>query len=102
MVNLLLVVGGLLFAIFIAELILPFTIRVPEIGRLEIGRFRISKNPKIGIEPIPFSRDKTKHYNFKRGQTGMPGAFNRFGFRDKEPSLVSNAKFRIIAIGDWR
>ena len=69
----------------------------PEVVLVQQGRFRLSPNPKIGYEPVPFYQTDTAHDSFN----DHTGSTNSLGFRDVEHEVVKTpGTSRILILGD--
>lgn len=95
--NVLLFIASLIGALLCAELVIRFLDLAPEVGQVDIGRYRISQNPRIGYEPIPglvYDGESMHYYDYK-------GETNDLGFRDKtRPKKKPSDTYRIAVIGD--
>jgi len=88
---------SILFSIVCAEALLRLAHAAPEIQPIQKGRFRLSKNPKIGFEPVP----NVVYHGSERAFFDYEGASNSQGFRDGEHALAKPAGvYRIVVIGD--
>ncbi len=80
-----------------AEAMLRLTHAAPEVQMIQKGRFRLSKNPKIGFEPVP----GLEYHGSERAFLDYEGASNSQGFRDVEHAVAKPAGvYRIVVIGD--
>lgn len=69
----------------------------PEVVLVQQGRFRLSTNPKIGYEPVPFYQTDTAHDSFN----DHTGTTNSLGFRDREhPVAKPPGVSRLLILGD--
>ncbi len=88
---------SILFSVGCAELLLRLAHAAPEIQLMQKGRFRLSKNPKIGFEPVP----GVVYHGAERSFIDYEGASNSQGFRDTEHALAKPAGvYRVVVIGD--
>jgi len=95
--NLALLAAGVLFSLLLAELVVRALGLAPAIVPIELGRFQLSSNPKIGYEPIPnfdYEGDTLRHFQYR-------GASNRLGFRGPiDPEAKAPGSYRIVVLGD--
>jgi len=61
-----------------AEVLLRLAHAAPEVQLIQKGRFRLSKNPKIGFEPVP----GLEYHGAERSFLDYEGTSNSQGFRD--------------------
>lgn len=88
---------AVLFALAAAEAVVRLAGAAPELGLIRKGRFQLSKNPRIGYEPVPDLRyhgDDLAFYDYQGGS-------NRLGYRDVDHAVAkSPGVFRIVVLGD--
>lgn len=87
---------ALLVSLLAAELVIRIAGAAPKIYLIQKGRFQLSKNPKIGYEPVPmaYRGEDLSFYDYQ-------GASNSQGFRDVEHAVEKPpGVFRIVVIGD--
>ena len=95
--KIILIIFGIVIGLIICEIIISVTGLAPQIARLPLGRFRLSKNPVIGYEPVPNFEyfGKSLFYFEFRGRS------NNLGFRDRNHNIKkADATYRIIVLGD--
>lgn len=69
----------------------------PGVSVIERGRFRLSRNPQIGYEPVPDLAYQGADLSF----FDYTGASNSLGYRDREHALAkAPGTFRVVVIGD--
>jgi lysophospholipase L1-like esterase len=88
--------AALLLSLLAAEGLVRAMGAAPQIYLISKGRFRLSKNPKIGYEPAPLSYDgkDLSFYDYK-------GSSNSLGFRDVEHAVTKPpGVYRVIVLGD--
>ncbi len=91
-----LMLGSLALGLALAEGAVRALGIAPELGRIEKGRFQLSRNPKIGYEPVPldYRGDQIKFFDYK-------GASNKLGYRDRDHDVEKpEGVYRIVLIGD--
>jgi lysophospholipase L1-like esterase len=92
-----LIIFGSVLALAGSEVIVRLLDIAPEVAMLHKGRFRLSRNPMIGYEPIPgldYHGEELSYYDYL-GQT------NSLGFRDYEhPLKKPPGNYRIVVLGD--
>jgi hypothetical protein len=88
---------SLLIALLGAELLLRATGAAPEVSVIRKGRFELSRNPKIGYEPVPSVQYEGTELSFYDYQ----GASNSLGYRDTEHAVEKPpGVYRILVLGD--
>jgi lysophospholipase L1-like esterase len=92
------VVGtGLLAGLLIAEAVVRALHLAPDVGFVEVGRYRLSADPRLGYEMVPhLARQGTAidQYHFASRS-------NSLGFRDREHPLRKRpGTYRILVLGD--
>lgn len=97
--NISLLILSILLAILLLEIFLRVFKLAPEISRFEVGRFQLSNNPLIGMEPIPYSQSNMGSNNYD-DHLKMKEAFNSLGFRDTEPHFKKEDTLQILFLGD--
>jgi lysophospholipase L1-like esterase len=88
---------SLCLALLGAELLVRALGAAPEVGLIRRGRFQLSRNPKIGYEPVPalhYAGESLSFYDYQ-------GASNSLGYRDTEHTVVKpSGVYRILVLGD--
>lgn len=88
---------SLLIALLAAELLIRIAGAAPEVSVIRKGRFQLSRNPKIGYEPVPGLRYEGEELSFVDYQ----GASNRLGYRDRDHETAKpDGVWRIVVLGD--
>jgi lysophospholipase L1-like esterase len=88
---------AVLLALAAAEVVVRLAGAAPELGLIRKGRFQLSKNPRIGYEPVPNLRYHGEDLAFYDYQ----GESNRLGYRDVDHAVAKPAGvFRIVVLGD--
>jgi lysophospholipase L1-like esterase len=88
--------------LLMAEGILRFWDLAPSVELIQIGRFRLAADPRIGYEPVPSlpegGEDSSFHsYRFY----AYRGFGNSLGYRDTEHSIEKEeGSYRIVVLGD--
>jgi hypothetical protein len=91
-----LVIAGTVVGLLAAEIALRLFSLAPEVGYVDEGRFRLSANPRIGYEMIPFLV-----HPGGGGRYDFHGPSNSMGFRDREHSRRARlGTYRILVLGD--
>lgn len=91
-----LVAAGTGTGLLVAEVLLRLLSLAPEVGFIDEGRFRLSANPRIGYEMIPFLA-----HQGGGGRYDFRGPGNSMGFRDREHARGARAgTYRILVLGD--
>ncbi len=92
-----LVLASLVVALLAAEGMIRLLGAAPEVGWVEIGRYRLAKNPRIGFEPIPH----LKTVAITNDLIDYVGESNRLGFRDRDHAVAKPpGVYRIVVLGD--
>jgi lysophospholipase L1-like esterase len=92
-----LLLASVVVSLLFAEVLLRVTHAAPEVQVIQKGRFRLSKNPKIGFEPVP----GLEYHGKERSFYDYEGASNSLGYRDREHAIAKPAGvYRIVVIGD--
>lgn len=92
-----LLLSSILLSLLLAEVMLRLVHAAPEVQMIQKGRFRLSKNPKIGFEPVP----GLDYHGAERSFFDYEGASNSQGFRDTEHAQAKPAGvYRVVVIGD--
>lgn len=95
--KLVLSLASLLVALLAAELLIRVAGAAPEVSVIRKGRFQLSRNPKIGYEPVPDLRYEGEDLSFFDYQ----GASNSAGFRDVEHAVAKpSGVYRVVVLGD--
>ena len=92
------VLVSLACALAATEIIIRVLNLAPEVGVISVGRYRLSKNPKIGYEPTPnYEYEGADLYNYNEYR----GVSNNLGFRDSDHAIgKAPGSFRVLVIGD--
>jgi len=91
-----LVVAGTAAGFLAAELLLRLFSIAPQVGYVDEGRFRLSANPRIGYEMIPFLV-----HDGGGGRYDFHGPANSMGFRDREHRREARrGTYRVLVLGD--
>jgi lysophospholipase L1-like esterase len=89
--------ASLLVALLAAELLIRIAGAAPEVSVIRKGRFQLSRNPKIGFEPVPGVRYEGENLSFYDYQ----GASNRLGYRGRDHEAAKPpGAWRIVVLGD--
>ena len=89
--------ASLLIALLAAELLIRIAGAAPEVSFIRKGRFQLSRNPKIGFEPVPGLHYEGEELSFFDYQ----GASNRLGYRDRDHEIAKpDGVWRIVVLGD--
>lgn len=84
-------------ALVAAEALVRALDLAPQVSVIERGRFRLSRNPLIGYEPVPgldYRGDDLSFFDYT-------GASNSLGYRDREhPVEKPPGTWRVVVIGD--
>jgi lysophospholipase L1-like esterase len=89
--------ASLLLALLGAELLVRALGAAPELGVIRKGRFQLSRNPKIGYEPVPGLHYEGEGLSFYDYQ----GSSNSLGYRDREHAVARlPGVYRILVLGD--
>ncbi len=95
--KIILITFGIIIGLIICEIIISVTGLAPQVGRLPLGRFRLSENPVIGYEPVPnfeYFGKNLFYFEFR-------GRSNNLGFRDRNHNIKkADGTYRIIVLGD--
>lgn len=88
---------SVVLALAAAELVVRALDLAPGVSVIERGRFRLSRNPRIGYEPVPdldYQGDDLSFFDYT-------GASNSLGYRDREHAVRKPpGTFRVVVIGD--
>jgi lysophospholipase L1-like esterase len=88
---------SLLAALLAAELLIRALGAAPEVGVIRKGRFQLSRNPKIGYEPVPglhYEGEELSFYDYQ-------GSSNSLGYRDVDHAVAKPpGVYRIAVLGD--
>jgi len=91
-----LVLAGTAAGLLAAEALVRLLALAPEVGYIDEGRFRLSANPRVGYEMVPFMV-----HPGAGGRYDFGGPANSLGFRDrKHPRDAPEGTFRILVLGD--
>lgn len=89
--------ASLLLALLAAELLVRLLDAAPEVAVIRKGRFQLSRNPRIGYEPIPnldYAGQELSFYDYQ-------GKSNSLGYRDVEHAAAKPpGVYRIVVLGD--
>ncbi|HXO20811.1 MAG TPA: SGNH/GDSL hydrolase family protein [Thermoanaerobaculia bacterium] len=88
--------AALVLALLAAELLVRALGAAPQIYVIRKGRFQLSRNPKIGYEPVPlaYKGHDLSFYDYQ-------GSSNSQGFRDVEHAVAKPAGvYRVVVLGD--
>jgi lysophospholipase L1-like esterase len=95
--KLLAVTLSVVLAVSVAEGVVRALDLAPQVSVIEKGRFRLSRNPKIGYEPVPGLAYEGTDLSF----FDYTGASNSLGYRDREHAVAKPAgTWRVVVIGD--
>lgn len=88
---------SVILALAAAEVVVRVLDLAPGVSVIERGRFRLSRNPRIGYEPVPNLDYRGEDLSF----FDYTGASNSLGFRDREHEVDKPpGTFRVVVIGD--
>lgn len=88
---------SVVLALLAAEVAVHALDLAPQVSVIERGRFRLSRNPRIGYEPVPSLDYRGEDLSF----FDYTGASNSLGYRDREHELEKPpGTFRVVVIGD--
>lgn len=88
---------SLLLSLLAAELLIRLAGAAPEVSVISKGRFQLSRNPKIGYEPVPGLHYEGEDLSFFDYQ----GASNKLGYRDRDHEVAKPAGvWRVVVLGD--
>jgi lysophospholipase L1-like esterase len=92
------VVGtGLLAGLLIAEAVVRMLHLAPDVGFVEVGRYRLSADPRLGYEMVPHRARPGPALD----QYHFTSRSNSLGFRDREHPLRKRpGTYRILVLGD--
>jgi lysophospholipase L1-like esterase len=88
--------------LLLAEGILRFWGLAPSVELIQIGRFRLAANPRIGYEPVPMPSEGSEDQSFHSYRFyAYRGFGNSLGYRDTEHSIEKEeGSYRIVVLGD--
>ena len=88
---------SLLISLLAVELVIRVAGAAPEVSVIRKGRFQLSRNPKIGYEPVPaldYQGEELSFYDYL-------GKSNRLGYRDFDHAVEKPpGVYRIVVLGD--
>ena len=88
--------AGTALGLLAAEILLRVLALAPDVGYVDEGRFRLSANPRIGYDMVPFMT-----HPGGGGRYDFHGPANSMGFRDREhPRHAHRGTYRILVLGD--
>jgi lysophospholipase L1-like esterase len=92
------VVGaGLVTGLLLAEAIVRLLHAAPDVGFIDVGRYRLSANPRLGYEMIP----RLACEGPMRDQFHFKSRSNALGFRDRDHATDKEpGTYRILVLGD--
>lgn len=89
--------ASLLVSLLAAELVIRLAGAAPEVSVIRKGRFQLSRNPKIGYEPVPsldYRGEELSFYDYL-------GKSNNLGYRDVDHTVEKPpGVYRIVVLGD--
>jgi lysophospholipase L1-like esterase len=88
---------SVVFALAAAEVAVRALDLAPQVSVIEKGRYRLSRNPRLGYEPVPALDYRGESLSF----FDYAGASNSLGFRDREHAVAKPVgAWRVVVIGD--
>jgi lysophospholipase L1-like esterase len=88
---------SVLVALLAAEFLIRMAGAAPEVSVIRKGRFQLSRNPKIGYEPVPSLDYRGENLSFY----DYLGKSNRLGYRDLDHAVEKPpGVYRIVVLGD--
>ncbi len=91
-----LVIGGLVASLFLAEIVVRVLHLAPEVTFIRKGRLQLSRNVKIGYEPVPLQYHGEEPAFYDQWRSG-----NHLGYRDYDhPIQKPDGHYRIMILGD--
>ena len=95
--RIILAAAGLAAALLLGERVARWSGRAPEMTLITAGRFRLSSNPDIGYELVPYFENNGKKQLYFEFQ----GRSNHLGFRDRDHALQKDpGTCRLLVLGD--
>lgn len=88
---------GVAAGLLLAEVLVRLLHAAPDVGFIDVGRYRLSANPRLGYEMIPHAACRGP----MRDQFHFASRGNALGFRDRDHALDKRpGTYRILVLGD--